>query len=68
MAKPTKTFVIQCGTPRMSWCNSCLTSARYEVDVYILDSDGPLRLGTAHGCERCGHDATGTGEPPGKQE
>lgn len=56
MPKPKLTVIIESGTPRMSWCNGCLTSARYELDVYALGDDGPLCLGTAHGCERCGPD------------
>lgn len=70
MAKPTMTIVIEAGTPRMSWCDGCLTSSRYEVDLFILGAVGLSTLGTAHGCERCGPDVIADHDdgPSGGQE
>lgn len=47
---------IASGQPRMSWCNGCMTSSRYEADLFILGASGLTTLGTARGCERCGPD------------
>jgi hypothetical protein len=48
------TVNIEPGTPRLHlWCDRCLTSAAFEVDLYLLASDGPRRIGTVAGCARC---------------
>jgi hypothetical protein len=46
------------GTPRVGiWCDTCLTSARYEVDILILGSEGLGLLRTVNRCDRCDDDA-----------
>lgn len=49
--------VIVTGTPRTGiWCDRCLTSAGWEVDVHLLTDDGLSvnSLGVARGCSRGG--------------
>lgn len=33
------------------WCEKCLLPSRYEVPLYVLDDDGPVRIGTYHHCD-----------------
>ncbi len=57
MAK--REIVIQLATsePRLHmWCDRCMTSGGYEVDMYRLTEDGPHSMGTLRGCYRCAHD------------
>lgn len=42
------------GTPRTNiWCDRCLTSAGYEVDVYHMTDDAPVLMFVSSGCLRC---------------
>lgn len=50
---PDLVVTIGPGEPRRKWCNRCLTSAGYEVDVFMLTINGLTSLGTISGCERC---------------
>jgi len=55
MARTVKVIVtLTPGTPRLHlWCDRCMTSARFEVDVYTLTDEGPHRLATINRCTRC---------------
>lgn len=35
------------------WCDTCLTSARYEIDISVLSDDGVSPISCASGCARC---------------
>lgn len=62
MAKAELVIHLSVGTPRIHiWCDTCLTSARYEVDVYRLASDGPHLLTAIAGCVRCGEEEPDNG-------
>lgn len=44
------------GTPKLGlWCDTCLLPSRYEIPLYVLGDDGPIRVGTKTGCD--GHSA-----------
>jgi len=46
------------GEPRLHlWCDRCLTSARYEMDLLRLGDDGVSVMGTFTRCHRCDDDA-----------
>jgi hypothetical protein len=53
---PKRELVIQLasGEPRIGlWCDACLSSAAYEIDLYRMADDGPHLIGTARRCVRC---------------
>lgn len=58
-------ITIQAGSMRRLWCDTCLTSARYEVDLWILGADGLSKLAMAEGCDHC---MTGASAPSDKGE
>lgn len=45
---------ITAGVPRRVWCDECLTTAGYEIDMLILSESGVSVVGTCSGCRRCG--------------
>ncbi len=54
MAKAELVIHLVTGTPRLNiWCDTCLTSARFEVDYYRLTSTGPRQMGTVRRCHHC---------------
>jgi hypothetical protein len=59
VSEPRRTLFIElaCSELRLGiWCDRCLTSARYEQDIYMMDDNhGPSLIGTASGCARCEH-------------
>lgn len=58
MAKPTELIIqLASGEPRDGlWCDTCLTSARFEIDLYRLADDGPRLIGSMNRCARCDYD------------
>lgn len=57
MARTELTIHLVPGTPRTGiWCDTCLTSARYEVDVLVLGDDGLYPISVIRRCNRCDDD------------
>ncbi len=57
MASRELTVHLVPGTPRLGlWCDDCMTSGRYEVDVYgLMLSSPPSLLSVIRGCSTCDH-------------
>jgi len=54
MAERELVIQLASGLPRFGlWCDTCLTPARYELDLYRMADDGPHPMGTAARCARC---------------
>lgn len=44
------------GTPTTGlWCDTCLLPSRYEVLVYVLGDDGPIKTGVIKRCDDGDH-------------
>lgn len=45
------------GEPRLGiWCDRCLLSSRFEVDVFIVSVHGVSKVGTYEGCTENGYE------------
>lgn len=57
MAELELVINLEAGTPRLGiWCDRCLTSARYEIDIYAFGVGDPHIITTIKRCDRCDDD------------
>jgi hypothetical protein len=57
MTKRSVVVEVVSGTPRTHlWCDTCNTSARFEIDAYVLSKDGPMRIAVIKQCITCDYD------------
>lgn len=41
------------GEPVLSWCNMCLTTSHYRMEIHLMTPGGLVPLGWTAGCVRC---------------